>query len=104
MKLLGVDYGRKKIGLAIADSESGLSAPYLVIKYDQMQNVIKKVSRIIAKEKVQKIVVGISEGKMEAESREFRIILRRATGVSTTFWDETLRNKSFCFSMPVSLW
>ncbi len=82
MKYLGIDYGRKKIGLAM--SEGKLSEPYQVIRYADYEKMIAHIKRIIEKQKVEKVVVGISEGEMAEESKRF------AKEFDAETFDETL--------------
>lgn len=82
MKILGIDYGRKKIGLAIADGS--LSEPLRVIRYSDTRILSEKLKKIIKENKIEKIVVGISEGEMGEESKRF------AEKIGAETFDETL--------------
>jgi len=88
MRILGIDYGRKKMGLAI--SEGVLAQPYDVIKFDSIPQAIKKILDIVKKEDLEKVVIGISEGKMEDEEREFGRMLGRYIKQPVDYFDETL--------------
>lgn len=87
MRILGIDYGRKKIGLAIGDTETKLVEPLKVIRYQSKEEALEKVSRV---SRVSKVVLGISEGKMAEETRMFAKELEDKLGVSIDFQDETL--------------
>jgi len=82
MKILGIDYGRKKIGLAI--SEGVLAEPFKVIRYTDIKILGEKLKKIIKENKIEKIVVGISEGEMGEESKRF------AEKIHAETFDETL--------------
>jgi len=69
MKYLGIDYGRKKIGLAM--SEGKLSEPYQVIRYADYEKMIFHIKRIVEKQKVENVVVGMSENEMGEEIKKF---------------------------------
>lgn len=73
MKLLGIDYGSKRVGLATSDTESGMAFPHSVIKNDnEMINVLEK---IVEKENIEKIVLGESknlDGKDNDISEDIR--------------------------------
>lgn len=69
MKYLGVDFGMKKIGLAI--SEGQLASPYKVIFGKGMDDLIKKIERIIREEDFEKIVVGLPEGLIGQYTEKF---------------------------------
>ena len=85
---MGIDYGRKKIGLAIA--EGPLAEPYAVIRYENEEVLSKKIRKIIKKEGVERIIVGISEGEMARETRLFGESLERELDIPLEFFDETL--------------
>lgn len=91
MKILGIDYGRKKVGLALA--EGFLAEPYLVIANKSQDQLVKKILKISEEEDIEKIVVGVSEGKMAQESREFGKTLLKIGKIPVCFWDETLTTK-----------
>ncbi len=82
MTILGIDYGRKKIGLAI--SEGILAKPWKVIRYKDTKILGEKLKKIIKENKIEKVVVGISEGEMGEESKEF------AERIGAETFDETL--------------
>lgn len=78
MKILGIDYGRKKMGLAIA--ESLFAEPWKVVKPSELKIILEQ-------EKFDKIVVGISEGEMGGESKKF------AEEITAETFDETLTSQ-----------
>lgn len=59
MKYLGIDYGKKKIGLAL--SEGITASPYKVLSVSSLKDAINQISQIIKKEEVDEIVIGIPE-------------------------------------------
>ncbi len=58
MKFLGIDYGTKRIGLAISDQNGRLAFPKEVFKNNG--ELFKKIEEIVSKERVEAIVVGES--------------------------------------------
>jgi len=94
MRILGIDYGRKKIGLAFADSK--LADPLVVVHGETMEELIEELKKIILKNQVEEIVVGISENEMGEESRNFSRSLSKSLRRSRLFripietFDETL--------------
>lgn len=90
MRVLGIDYGKKKIGLSVGDTESKLAQPYSVIRFKTDVEAIKKVSRVLKVSKVSKVVVGVSEGKMGSESKNFSQDLSRSLRIPVVTFDETL--------------
>lgn len=88
MKILGIDYGRKKIGLALA--ENILAEPFMVLRFDDIQDGLEKLVRLIKTEKIEKVIMGISEGEMEKETRDFSESLKKAVSIPLEFENETL--------------
>lgn len=82
MRLLGIDYGRRKIGLAI--SEGRLAEPWKVIKVNNFEEAVIKVLQVLQVLQVDKIIVGVSENKMAEESKKF------AKRIGAETFDETL--------------
>lgn len=88
MKTLGIDYGRRKVGIAIA--EFSLATPIATIPYDSEGQLYEELKRLIQREEIERIVVGVSEGEMEEESREFGRQLMARIDFPLYFQDETL--------------
>lgn len=59
MKYLGVDYGKSKVGLAI--SEGQIASGLEVIKINGLVDAVNKISRIISKEDIDRVVIGMPE-------------------------------------------
>jgi len=88
MKILAIDYGRAKLGLALAESK--IAEPYSVIRYRDIKILREKLKEIIKKNRIDKVVVGISEGKMGEEARAFSLSLRKILSIPIDTFDETL--------------
>ena len=88
MAILGIDYGRKKMGLSIATGK--LAEPYQVIRIQKEEEATVKIGEIVKEEGVELVVVGISEGAMGEETRSFGKRLSGHFGIKVEFWDETL--------------
>lgn len=88
MQLLGIDYGRKKIGLALSGGK--LAEPYEVMRVNSIDEGVERVGELIKEKKVEKIVVGISEGEMADEAKAFGEKVGYLTNKPVVFQDETL--------------
>lgn len=91
MKVLGLDYGRKKIGLAVASS--GIAVPYKVIRFSLQREAVKQVNKAVAREGIEKVVVGISEGEIGEETYKFGKEIKEKARVPVVYFDETLSTK-----------
>lgn len=83
MKYLGVDFGLKRIGLAISEGE--LASPWQIID-------AKKFSETIKKNSFEKIIVGLPEGKTGRSVTKFISALRKQ-GFEVEAVDETLSSR-----------
>ena len=88
MKTLGIDYGERKIGIAVAETK--IAEPYLVLRYKSQEKVIKKILEIIELLKIEKIIVGVSEGRSALKSKIFAEKLLKKITIPLEFFDETL--------------
>jgi len=87
MTILGIDWGEAKLGLAL--SAGKLAEPYEVIRYSDIKILKETLAEIIKRENVEKIVVGVSEGKSEETARDFGKKIGDL-GVEVVYFDETL--------------
>lgn len=88
MQILGIDYGRRKIGIALSDER--LIGGLTVVRYEDEKKALEKIIKIIKKEKVNKIVIGVSEGQIGEESKKFGEKLGKKVNLPVHFQDETL--------------
>lgn len=95
MKILGIDYGRSKIGLAITDGT--LAEPLVVLKYKDVKELVKRIKTEIEKGKIDKIVIGVSEGKMAVETEKFIRRLNKEINIPVEEYDETLTSRDAQF-------
>ena len=59
MKYLGVDYGKKKIGLAL--SEGLFASPFKVLSVSSLQDALQQMTHIFHAEQIECVVIGIPE-------------------------------------------
>lgn len=76
MKYLGIDFGTKRIGLAISDNEGKMAFPHKVLLNGK--NTLEEIVEIIKKENINKVVMGESKdfkgepNKIMAEINKFK--------------------------------
>jgi putative Holliday junction resolvase len=58
MRLLGIDFGSKKVGLALSDERGVMAFPHSVVPNDE--KLLKTIETLVGKEGVTKIVIGHS--------------------------------------------
>lgn len=56
-RILGIDYGKSKVGLAMAESETKIAFAYTTLENDK--NFLQNLAEIIKKESINKIIIGV---------------------------------------------
>lgn len=90
MRYLGVDFGLRKIGLALSEGE--LASPRQVLEVKSFADSIEKISRIILDGDFEKVIVGMPEGKMAKAVWGFMKALKKK-GFEVDSFPETLSSK-----------
>lgn len=96
MRILGVDYGDARIGLAVCDDMQVLASPVGTIKSQSMRKNIDAVAQIADNEAAELIVVGLplnmdgSEGARAGKTRAFGRVLEKVAGKQVVYMDERL--------------
>lgn len=73
MKYLGIDYGEKKIGLAIADLETKIATPYKIL-IDEA-DILAKISEIVQEENISKIIIGLPISLKGTMSKQTKLVI-----------------------------
>lgn len=89
MSLLGVDFGKRYIGLAI--SQGLLAEPLKTL--ENSKNVTAKIGDIIREYDCERIVIGLPEGILEREVQEFGRHLEKQFKVPVSFVSEIYTTK-----------
>ncbi|MEI8122517.1 MAG: Holliday junction resolvase RuvX [bacterium] len=95
-RILGIDYGTRRVGVAISDPTAMLSTPLSVEAVRSMEEAVAVVTRIARDREVVKIVVGMpinmdgTMGAMALESGKFVELLKAASGLPVDITDERL--------------
>ena len=96
MRILAVDHGEKRIGLAISDSTGTIASPLKVIAHSSRVIDAAQVAEIAMQNEVKLVVVGQSfdeEGRPNMAGRRaqrFAEILKTQTPTPIVLWDESL--------------
>ncbi len=93
MKILSIDFGLKRVGLAVGDTDLKIAVPKGTIPNDE--RLIDKLKKIVEENKVKKIVLGLpltpsgKEGQRAKLVREFAQNLKRSLPeIEIVLWDE----------------
>ena len=98
-RLLGIDPGKKRIGLAISDEDKLVSTPLKTILKKNNFDFIKEIKEIIEENNIKGIVVGNplnmdgSKGSSSQSSNDFARNLSNNISIPVTMWDERLSSE-----------
>lgn len=99
MRFLGLDIGTKNIGVAFFDSNVGIIFPRDVVVVKSEKFAIEELKRIVEKDKVDKIVVGLplnfnsTKSKIQDYVENFCSKLKEVIGIEIEFFDERFTTK-----------
>lgn len=94
MKVMGIDYGDARTGVAISDLLCSLVGSATVVPSRNREKAIADIVRLAKENQVGEIVVGLprnmdgTEGPRAELCREFARELEEATGLKVAMWDE----------------
>mgnify|MGYP001235304202 CR=1 FL=1 len=91
-KILAIDFGQKRIGLAMGDSESNIATPLKTIKNNGYENNSLEIAEIVKEWQVNLIVLGKPEiyldQKINKQIENFGKILRKNLDIDIVFYNE----------------
>jgi putative Holliday junction resolvase len=96
MKIIAIDYGDARTGVALSDIRGILASPYTVINEKYMPKLVTALSKIIEKEKPEIIVIGLprnmdgSYGYRCEECKSLGNELSKLTDIPIDYEDERL--------------
>ena len=99
-RLLGIDPGKKRVGLAISDEDKLVSTPLKTIIKKNNSDLVKEIKKIIEENNIKGIVVGNpinmdgSKGPSAQSANDFAKYLSNNISISVTMWDERLSSEA----------
>lgn len=99
-RILGLDVGTKRIGVAVSDPGRSIALPVTVIKRAGLERDIQEISALGAERDVDEVVIGLplnldgSPGVMEEQARLLGEEIARRLGWTVHTWDERLTTVS----------
>jgi putative Holliday junction resolvase len=103
MRIIGLDYGTKTVGVAVSD-ELGLTAQGVETitrkEANKLRKTLARIEELIGEYGAEEIVVGFPKnmnntvGERAEQCREFADMLERRTGLPVVMWDERLSSVS----------
>ena len=94
MRVMAVDYGDARTGVAISDALGMLAGFTTVIHSRKPDQVAQEIGKLVSEHRVEELVMGFprnmdgTEGPRAEKSRAFAELLRERTGLEVRLWDE----------------
>jgi len=94
MRILGIDFGEARMGLAVSDPTGFLASGIGTVKVTGFKSAVEAAVKAAKENSVQLIVVGLpvnmdgSQGNRAEKCRDFASEVERATGIKTEMYDE----------------
>ena len=99
MRIMGLDFGSKTVGVAISDSLLVIAQPLEIVRRkeaNKLRQTLARIEELIVEYEVEELVLGLplnmndTEGERVVLTREFKEKLERRTGLPVVMWDERL--------------
>lgn len=100
MRIMGLDVGEKRIGIAISDPMGWTAQGHSVLQRTELEKDLQKIAQICKDYEVEKIVVGLprnmdgSIGPKALEIQEFGTSVANGLAIEVDYWDERLSTRS----------
>ncbi|MBS5835053.1 MAG: Holliday junction resolvase RuvX [Acetobacter sp.] len=98
--VLGIDYGSKRMGLAVSDLSCTIATPYKILYRREISADMAELRKIMAEKEIGAVVMGLplqmngKEGEIAAEVRKFAAILEENFKFPVLLWDERLSSSA----------
>ena len=95
-RLMGIDTGRKRIGIAISDENKIIATPYTTLIKNKYSEFLKEIIKIFNENQIKGIVVGNpinmdgSSSQSSQSAKDLAINLSKDVTENVTLWDERL--------------
>jgi putative Holliday junction resolvase len=93
-RLLGIDYGKVRVGLAVSDPERRIASPLETYTRRTRELDAQYFRQLVDREEIVALIVGLPmhndgrEGEQARAARNFGNFLAETTGLPVRFWDE----------------
>jgi putative Holliday junction resolvase len=98
-RLLGVDPGKKRVGIAICDENKIIATPYTTIIKNSFSNFLTQINEIISDNDIKGIIIGNpinmdgSPSHSSQSAKDLSINLSKNISIPITMWDERLSSR-----------
>ncbi len=99
MRLLGLDVGRSRIGVAFCDTSIGIVFPRNVINVKSEEKAIEEIAKVVEQDRIDRIIVGLplnfnsTRSHVQNYVERFVNLLKKKVKVEVEFFDERFTTK-----------
>ncbi len=96
MKIMSIDYGDVRTGIAMSDVRGILASPYCVINQSYLPKLVDEIIRIVNENEIEKIIIGLprnmdgSYGYRCDECKSLGDAIKEKTDIEISYEDERL--------------
>ena len=98
-RLMGVDPGRKRVGIAISDENKIIATPYTTIIKNKYSDFVKEIIKVVEENQIKGIIVGNpinmdgTASKSSQSAKDLALNLSKDVTENVTLWDERLSSQ-----------
>ena len=95
-RILGIDYGNKRVGISISDELQLTAQPLTLLKRENDKDLITEIKKIISLYEIEKIVIGFpvlldgTHSKQTKITKKFISLMRKSADLPIEKWEERL--------------
>ena len=98
-RLMGIDPGRKRVGIAISDENKIIATPYTTIIKNKYSDFVKEIIKVVQENQIKGIIVGNpinmdgTASQSSQSAKDLAINLSKDVTENVTLWDERLSSQ-----------
>jgi len=98
-RLMGIDPGKKRVGIAISDENKIIATPYTTLIKNKYSEFIKEIIKIVEENQIKGIVIGNpinmdgTSSQSSQSAKDLAINLSKDVTKNVTLWDERLSSQ-----------
>ena len=98
-RLMGIDPGKKRVGIAISDENKIIATPYTTIIKNKYSDFVKEIIKVVEENQIKGIVIGNpinmdgTQSQSSQSAKDLAINLSKDVTENVTLWDERLSSQ-----------
>jgi putative holliday junction resolvase len=98
-RIMGIDPGRKRVGIAISDENKIIATPYTTIIKNKYSDFVKEIIKVVEENQIKGIVIGNpinmdgTASQSSQSAKDLAINLSKDVTENVTLWDERLSSQ-----------